>query len=154
MLKSAFGLPVWLAVSFAAGWFGSRYMPGTWYAALVKPAWAPPSVIFAPVWSILYALMGIAAWLVWRRVGFSGAPLALGFFLFQLLLNGLWPFLFFGLHRPGAAFFEILVLWAFILSTLLAFWRIQHAAGALMLPYLCWVGFASLLNFYLWHLNV
>jgi tryptophan-rich sensory protein len=153
MQKSVFGLIGWVLLSLAAGWVGSRFMPGAWYAGLAKPSWNPPSWVFAPVWSTLYLLMGIAAWLVWRRAGFEGAPTALGLFVLQLVLNSLWSYLFFGLHRPGFAFIEIVVLWAAIVATLIAFWRISPPAGALLLPYLAWVSFASALNLQLWRLN-
>jgi benzodiazapine receptor len=152
-MKSALALVAWLAVSFAASLVGSRFMPGEWYAALAKPAWTPPDWIFAPVWSLLYGLMGVSAWLVWRRAGFRRAGPALGVFLAQLALNALWSYLFFGIHRPGLAFLEILVLWAAILATLILFRRVIAAAGLLLAPYLLWVGFAACLNFALWRLN-
>jgi benzodiazapine receptor len=153
-IKSVIGLVGWLAVSFAAAWIGSRYMPGAWYASLAKPAWTPPNAIFGPVWSVLYVLMGVAAWLVWRRAGFSGAGTALALFVGQLALNALWSYLFFGLHRLDIAFFDIVVLWVAILVVMVLFWRKDRVPGALMLPYLIWVGFASFLNFALWRLNV
>ena len=151
--KSILGLLGWLGVTFAAAWAGSRFMPGAWYAALAKPAWNPPNAIFAPVWSVLYGLMAVAAWLVWRRAGFSGAGAALGLFAVQLILNALWSYLFFGRHQPGLAFGDIVVLWVAILSVVLLFWRVDQVAGALLLPYLAWVGFAAYLNFTLWRLN-
>lgn len=129
-------------------------MPGEWYASLAKPAWTPPSAVFAPVWTVLYVLMGIAAWLVWRQSGFSGATGPLVLFIVQLGLNALWSYLFFGAHAPALAFFEIVVLFIVILLTLIGFWKVWPLAGALLLPYLCWVGFASALNFQLWRLNV
>lgn len=153
MQKSVFGLIGWVLVSLAAGWVGSRFMPGAWYAGLAKPSWNPPSWVFAPVWSTLYLLMAVAAWLVWRRTGFAGAPAALGMFVLQLVLNSLWSYLFFGLHRPGFALIEIVVLWGAIAATLIAFWRISPPAGALLLPYLAWVSFAAALNLQLWRLN-
>lgn len=128
-------------------------MPGEWHASLVKPSWNPPNTVFAPVWSTLYILMGIAAWLVWRKVGFSGGRTVLGLFIAQLVLNSLWSYLFFGLHEPGIAFVEIVILWLVILVVTIGFWRVSVPAGALLLPYLCWVGFASLLNLQLWRLN-
>jgi tryptophan-rich sensory protein len=151
--KSILGLLGWLGVTFAAAWAGSRFMPGAWYAALAKPAWNPPNAIFAPVWSVLYGLMAVAAWLVWRRAGFSGAGAGLGLFAVQLILNALWSYLFFGRHQPGLAFGDIVVLWVAILSVVLLFWRVDRVAGALLLPYLAWVGFAAYLNFTLWRLN-
>lgn len=153
MKHPAAGLIVWILVSMAAGWVGSRFMPGEWYATLVKPSWNPPSSVFAPVWSVLYVLMGVAAWLVWRKEGLSGAPAALGLFLFQLVLNALWSYLFFGAHRPDLAFIDIVALWLVILATTIGFWRVSVPAGVLLLPYLCWVGFASALNLQLWRLN-
>jgi benzodiazapine receptor len=153
MKHQALGLIFWIVLSMAAGWVGSRFMPGEWYAALAKPSWNPPSSVFAPVWSTLYVLMGVAAWLVWRKVGFTGAPVALGLFVFQLVLNGLWSYLFFGAHRPDLAFVEIVALWLVILATTVGFWRVTALAGVLLLPYLCWVGFATALNLQLWRLN-
>ena len=152
--KNTTGLVGWLVVSFAAAWIGSRFMPGEWYASLAKPSWNPPSAVFAPVWSLLYASMGVAAWLVWRQAGFKEARTALGLFAAQLVLNALWSWLFFGLHRPGVAFVDIVALWLLILIVSVLFWRRSRTAGALMLPYLAWVGFASCLNFAIWRLNV
>lgn len=154
MVKSLIALIFWLGVSLSAGWVGSRFLPGEWYAALAKPSWTPPSFVFAPVWSILYVLMGLAAWLVWRRAGFFGAGAAFGLFLFQLFLNALWSYLFFGLHRPDFAFSDIVALWLVILVNTIAFWKISTPAGLLMLPYLAWVSFAGVLNLQLWRLNV
>jgi len=153
ILRSTLALLGWLAVSFAAGVIGSQFRPDAWYESLVKPLWNPPNAIFAPLWTLLYALMGVAAWLVWRGAGFKGAGVALVLFGVQLVLNTLWSFLFFGLHRIDLAFFEILVLWALILIVGVLFWRENRLAGALMFPYLAWVGFASVLNFMLWQLN-
>ncbi|NIO00762.1 MAG: tryptophan-rich sensory protein [Candidatus Latescibacteria bacterium] len=147
------GLILWIIASMAAGWIGSQFMPGEWYVSLVKPAWTPPNVVFAPVWTALYVLMGVAAWLVWRRSGFSGAMVPLVLFIVQLVLNALWSYLFFGAHQPMLAFFEIVILWIVILLTLVCFWRMSLLAGVLLLPYLCWVGFASALNFQIWRLN-
>lgn len=152
--RSALGLAGWLALSFAAGLIGSRYLPGPWYASLAKPAWAPPDAVFGPVWMVLYGLMGLAAWLVWRRAGFAGARAALFLFLVQLALNALWSYLFFGLRRPHLAFFDIVALWLAILVVLVLFWRKDRRAGALMMPYLVWVGFAVCLNFALWRMNI
>ena len=151
--RSVVGLIGWIAVSMVAGLIGSQFMPGEWYAGLTKPSWNPPSSVFAPVWSTLYVLMGIAAWLVWRPAGFAGARGALRLFFLQLILNALWSYLFFGLHRPDLALIEIIVLWLTILATTIAFWRHSVPAGALLAPYLAWVGFATALNFTLWRLN-
>ncbi len=153
MKNSAVGLILWIAVSMGAGLVGSGFMPGEWYASLAKPDWNPPSYVFGPVWTTLYILMGISAWLVWRKVGFSGAKSVLALFLVQLVLNSLWSYLFFGLHQPGFALIEIVILWSVILVVTIGFWRISATAGIMLLPYLCWVGFASVLNLQLWRLN-
>ena len=151
--KSAIGLAGWLVVTFAAAWIGSRYMPGAWYASLVKPSWNPPNAIFGPVWSVLYVLMAVAAWLVWRKAGFNGAGPALILFVVQLALNALWSYLFFGKHLPDLAFIDIVALWTAIIVVATLFWRVDHVAGWLMAPYVVWVTFASYLNFVLWRLN-
>lgn len=153
MSRQILGFLFWILLSFSAGWVGSRFMPGEWYANLTKPSWNPPAAVFGPVWTLLYLLMGISSGLVWRRAGFAGEPLAMGLFCFQLILNALWSYLFFGLQRPDLAFFEIVLLWLAILATLVLFWRISMAAGALLLPYLAWVTFAAILNLQLWRLN-
>ena len=147
------GLIVWIATSFCAGAVGSQVTDPDWYQALRKPAWAPPSWVFGPVWTVLYFLMGLAAWLVWRRKGFAGAQLALTIFLVQLGFNAAWTWLFFGLRRPGLAFAEIVVLWGLILGTVLAFRRHQRIAAWLLVPYLLWVTYAAMLNGALWQLG-
>ena len=151
--KSALGLAGWLVVTFAAAWIGSRYMPGAWYASLAKPSWNPPNYLFGPVWSVLYVLMAVAAWLVWRKAGFSGAGPALILFVVQLALNSLWSYLFFGQHWPDLAFFDIVALWVSIVIVAALFWRVDPIAGGLMVPYIAWVSFASYLNVTLWRLN-
>lgn len=128
-------------------------MPGEWYATLKKPSWNPPGWIFGPVWSALYTMMAVAAWLVWQRGGFVAQRRPLALFLAQLGLNALWTPLFFGLHRPGLAFAEILLLWVAIAATLAAFRRVNQATVWLLAPYLLWVSFAAVLNFELWRLN-
>lgn len=153
MRDDILGLVAWLLISFAAAWTGARFAPGEWYLSLTKPAWNPPNAAFAPVWTVLYAMMGVSAWLVWREAGVAGAPVPLALYLAQLGLNALWSYLFFGLHRPDWAMIEIILFWLAILVTLIAFWRIRPMAGALLIPYLCWVGFAAVLNHQLWRLN-
>jgi translocator protein len=105
------------------------------------------------VWTALYAAMGTAAWLVWKRGGFAGQRVALSFFLAQLLFNALWSPLFFGMHRPALAFADIALLWLALLCTVARFWKASPLAGVLLVPYLAWVTFASALNFALWRLN-
>ena len=149
------GLALCLVVSFIAAGIGgaASIQAGPFYTRLVRPDWAPPPSVFGPVWTVLYIMMGIAAWLVWRDAGFRAASFALTLFLVQLALNALWSWLFFGWHRGGLAFADILLLWMLIVATLIAFWRISPLAGALLVPYLLWVTFASLLNYSVWRLN-
>ena len=150
---SALGGVLVLIFTFGAAGIGSRFPPSTWYATLSKPAWNPPNWLFGPVWGILYLLMAIAAWLVWRHVGQPGAALALGLYALQLALNAAWSWIFFGRHQLGMALIEILALLLAILATLIAFWRVEPLSGYLLLPYLLWVAFASVLNLTLWRLN-
>lgn len=149
------GLAAWLVGSFIAAGIGgaASIQAGPFYAQLVRPEWAPPGSVFGPVWTVLYLLMGIAAWLVWRVGGLRAARTALTLFLVQLVLNALWSWLFFGWHLGALAFVDVLLLWASILATLIAFWRVSPLAGALLLPYLAWVSFASVLNYTVWQLN-
>jgi translocator protein len=147
------GLAIWIAIVFSAAWFGSHFTDSEWYQQLQQPAWAPPGWVFAPVWTLLYLLMAIAAWLVWTSYGWAGARFALTVFLVQLVLNALWSWIFFGLRQPGFALIEIVALWVLIAVTLVAFSRKRPLSGALLLPYLAWVSFAAALNFSLWMLN-
>ncbi|HPF70593.1 MAG TPA: tryptophan-rich sensory protein [Candidatus Krumholzibacteria bacterium] len=147
------GLVGWTWLAMSAGLAGSRFQPGEWYAGLVKPDWTPPNLVFPVVWTLLYIAMGVAAFRVWYRHGFAGARIALGLWLTQLALNAAWSWIFFGLQAPGAAFFEIILLWGAILATFQAFRQRDRLAARLMLPYLAWVGFAFALNFAIWRLN-
>ncbi len=160
MMRSRFqwlGLVVSIVVCFGVAALGSLATDPNidgWYAALRKPSWNPPNWVFGPVWSMLYLLMAVAAWLVWRRRGFAGASLLpLVLFGVQLVLNGLWSVLFFGWHRPDLAFIEIVFLWSAILATMLAFRRVVPLAAALLVPYFLWVTFAAFLNFTIWSMN-
>ena len=155
MPKQLFGLLGWLAVSFAAAALGgfASANAGDFYQQLTRPAWAPPSWLFAPAWTLLYLLMGVAAWLVWRERGFRQARAALSLFLIQLAVNALWTWLFFVWHLGAPAFGEILILWALIFCTVVAFWRVRPIAGALLIPYLAWVTFASALTYAVWQYN-
>ena len=153
-VSSWIGLVFWVALSFAAAAVGSSFPPGDWYAHLDKPAFNPPAWVFAPVWTLLYLVMGIAAWLVWRAPAQPAARrAALGLFVVQLAANALWSWLFFAWQKGGWAFAEVLVFWVLIAFTCAAFWRIRPLAGALLLPYLVWVAFASYLNWVLWQAN-
>ncbi len=126
----------------------------TWYRGLSKPPWNPPDWAFGPAWTALYILMGVASWLVWRY-GWDNRSVrvALRVFAVQLLLNGIWSVLFFGLRSPGIALVEIGVLWCMILATVVLFARRDLLAGAILVPYLLWVTFASALNWEVWSLN-
>ncbi len=154
-LRPFFGLVGWLLVTFAAAAIGARASidAGAFYGALTRPSWAPPAWLFGPVWSMLYLLMAISAWLIWRARGFAGAPAALALFVAQLVLNALWSWLFFVWHRGGLAFGEVLILWCAIVATAFSFWRINTLAGLLLVPYLAWVTFASALTYAVWQLN-
>ena len=149
------GLVGWFLVTFAAALIGSiaSIRATEFYGALEVPSWAPPGSVFGPVWTVLYALMAVAAWLVWRAHGWQGARTALTLFLIQLAANALWSWLFFAWRLGLAAFIELVVLWVLILATIIAFWRLRPLAGTLLLPYLAWVTFAGALNFVLWRDN-
>ena len=125
-----------------------------WYPSLAKPPFNPPSWVFGPVWTLLYIMMGVAAYLVWQK-GWENeiVRVALALYLVQLILNGLWSILFFGMQSPSLAFAEIILLWLAIAATVVWFWRVSPAAGILLLPYEAWVSFAALLNGSLWILN-
>ncbi len=153
--KQFFGLIAWLGVTFIAAAIGSAASANaqTFYAQLAQPAWAPPGYVFGPVWTVLYTLMGLAAWLVWRVGGFKSAQKALILYLVQLVFNALWSWLFFVWNLGLLSFIEILLLLALILITAICFWRIKPLAGVLLIPYLLWVIFAAFLNYSLWQLN-
>lgn len=143
----------WLVVTFAAAAIGSQAGPGDWYARLQKPSWNPPSWVFGPVWTYLYATMALAAWRIWRKGGWSQQWGPLGLYCLQLLFNAAWSLIFFGLKRPDLAFGEITVLWFLIGLTMGWFYQIDRWSGLLFLPYFAWVSFAGFLNFTLWQLN-
>lgn len=149
-LFNALALAGFILVTFGAPLAGVASPPGDWYASLAKPEWNPPAWIFGPVWTLLYLLMAVAAWMVWKRAGWR-RPLWL--YLMQLALNAAWTPVFFGAHQIGWALVEIIALWTAILMTMLAFLRVNKAAGWMMAPYLAWVTFAAFLNFTLWRLN-
>ena len=140
------------AVAGVGGWVTTPSIPG-WYAGLAKPSWTPPDWVFGPVWSVLYLGMAVAVWLVWRQNGFSGATVPMVLFGVQLALNGAWSWLFFGIHSPGAALVDLVLLWAAIAATTVTFWRRSIPAAILLVPYLVWVSFAGALNFAIWRLN-
>ena len=155
MLKQILGLAGWILLSFVAagiGGWASASAP-EFYRELTLPGWAPPAWVFGPVWMILYLLMAIAAWIVWREVGSAERQLALGLFLTQLVANALWSWLFFGWRQGLWSLVDIVLLWALIVATMVTFFRVRPLAGILLLPYLGWVSFAAVLNGTIWQLN-
>lgn len=157
-VRSALVLAAFVMVCFATAGLGSLFTApqvadGGWYDSLTKPFFTPPASLFGPVWTVLYLAMAVSGWLVWRRAGFYRAKVAMTLFGAQLALNLLWSVVFFGLRAPGQGLVEIVVLWAAILATILAFRRISHPAALLLVPYLAWVTFATALNAGIWLLN-
>ncbi len=156
-IHNTFKLITAVVVSELAGIIGSVFtMPSipSWYAGIVKPALNPPAWVFGPVWTTLFALMGIAAFLIWKRGSDRrDVKIALSIFLGQLALNTLWSIIFFGLHSPGGALSEIIILWLAILATIITFAKISKPAAWLLVPYVLWVSFAMYLNFSIWLLN-
>jgi len=144
---------VWLLVTFAAAAIGAiaSVDAAGFYAQLSKPSWAPPAAVFGPVWSVLYCLMGVSAWLVWRSPRRSRS--ALGLFVAQLVANAFWSWLFFAWHRGAFAAAEVLLLLALIVLTVRAFWQSDRLAAVLLVPYLLWVAFASALTWSVWQSN-
>ncbi|MBN1385797.1 tryptophan-rich sensory protein [Candidatus Woesearchaeota archaeon] len=147
-----------LVVCQLAGIIGSIFTSSsipTWYAAIKKPAFNPPNWIFGPVWITLFVMMGISLYLIWN-LGLStkAAKIAIIIFGIQLVLNTLWSILFFGLQSPFYAFIEIIILWIFILASIISFYPISRTASLLLVPYILWVSFAAVLNFYIWRLNL
>lgn len=150
------GLVVFVVLCLAAGAAGGIVTGpeiGGWYRTLEKPAWQPPGWVFGPVWTTLYLMMAVAAWLIWKPVGLSAARFPLVLFFVQLVLNVGWSWIFFGMHRPAGALVELVALWLTIAVTTWAFFRRSSIAGWLMVPYLAWVSFAGVLNFEIWRLN-
>ncbi len=147
-------LVLFVVISLSAGMIGSQFPPDAWYRGLEKPSWNPPDYLFAPVWTLLYILMGVAAWLVWAHGEKGKRLLPLSVFAVQLGVNALWSWLFFGMRRPDLAFIDIVAMWVLICATIILFWKVKRSAGLLLIPYLAWVSFATALNFQLWQLNI
>jgi benzodiazapine receptor len=147
------GLGAWMVFCFSASATAVFVSTGSWYAGVHKPAWNPPNWVFGPVWTTLYLMMALAAWLVWRDGGWQRRAVPLGLFVLQWVLNTAWTPLFFGLHRPGVAAVDIALLWVVLITTLILFWRTDKRAGGLMIPYLAWVTFAAVLNVTICRLN-
>lgn len=147
-----------LIIPQLAGGLGTLFTTpsiGTWYAALNKPSFNPPNWIFGPVWTSLFLLMGFALYLVWKNTdaNLKDRNTAVILFFIQLVLNVLWSYFFFGLRNPFFGLIEIAIFWAAIFLTIIKFYKVSKPASYLMLPYLAWVSFASVLNFYIWRLN-
>ena len=153
--KQAIGIIGWLLLCFMASAIGAiaSVQAESFYSQLMQPSWAPPSWVFGPVWTVLYTLMAISAWLVWRAGGFKSNQTALILFLAQLTLNALWSWLFFAWQQGLVSFIDISLLWICIIATIFSFWRLNILAGILLIPYLLWVTFAAALNYHLWQLN-
>jgi len=154
--KSGLVLVGFIMASFLAaaiGGYATAESVRTWYPLLNKPVWNPPSWVFGPAWTLLYTLMSIAAWRVWRRRDKVETGKALRFFFAQLVLNAFWSVLFFGLQKPQWALVEIIALWSVLAVIQRAFRRIDRIAGILWIPYLAWVSFATALNAAIWWLN-
>lgn len=155
--QQVIGLIFWIGLCYFTAWTGSQVSPGIalaeWYESINKPSWNPPAWLFGPVWTMLYTLMGIAAWNIWRKFGFGKARAALSLFLVQLVLNGLWSQIFFGAQEIGWAFIEIIFLLVAIIATTYLFFQKNKVAGWLMVPYIAWVSFATVLNGTIWVLN-
>lgn len=149
-MRRAITVLVFLAITAAAALIGARFMPGEWYLALRKPAWTPPGWLFGPVWTVLYVMIAIAGSLAWQALGAGSARVA---WMVQIVLNGLWSWLMFGLHRIGLALVDILALWLAIGAFVVLAWGPARSAAWLFLPYWAWVTFATALNFAIWHLN-
>jgi translocator protein len=157
-LKRAAKLILFILIAQAAGLIGTYFtfdaIP-TWYASLAKPSFTPPNWIFGPVWTTLYTLMGVAAFFVWeQRFHKTHAARGMNWYWTQLALNAIWSPVFFGAKQMGLAFFIIVLMWCAILFTIRAFWKVSPASGALLIPYLAWVSFASAVNYQLWVMNV
>ncbi|MFW0861984.1 MAG: TspO/MBR family protein [Candidatus Komeilibacteria bacterium] len=153
MLKHIISIAICLGAGFVGSFFNSPAIDG-WYAGIDKPFFNPPNWIFAPVWTILFILMGIAAAIIWNKGLESDAvKIALMVFIFHLVLNILWSMFFFGMQNPGLAFIEIVVLWLMIILVMYLFYQLDHRAAYLLIPYILWVSFAAVLNYSIWQLN-
>ena len=151
--KKYSGLVGWIVICFIAAGIGAYFEPGVWYESLNKPGWTPPNWVFPVVWPVLYIMMAVAAWLIWKEYGFQLAREELRWFTIQFTLNAAWSWIFFGEHLIGTALGEILLLWIAILFTTMLFWKKNSFAGLLLLPYLLWISYASALNYAIFQMN-
>jgi len=144
------GFFVFLALVALAAWSGTTFLPGPFYAALQKPGFTPPDAIFAPVWTVLYVMIALAGWIVWRAQGLGPA---LWLWIAQLVLNAAWPWLMFGRKQIDYALIDVTALWLVVLAFIVVAWPVRRSAALLFVPYLLWVSYAAALNFELWRLN-
>lgn len=152
-LRDILGLTAFLALCFGVLVVGGTVAASAlheWYATLARPSWTPPGWVFGPLWTLLFPLMAVAGWTVWRE---GRSRVAVLLFLLQLAFNAAWPWLFFGLHRLDWAFFDAAALWVTLVATMVAFYRVRRRAALLLVPYLAWVTFAAPLSFAVWRLN-
>jgi benzodiazapine receptor len=153
ILKLAASLALTYAAAVVGGLFTGPAIP-VWYAGLEKPSFNPPAWVFGPVWTILYGMMSFSLFLVWKQEsGSPGRRTALIIYFIHLVLNVTWTIIFFGLKMPGIALTELILLWISIMATIIAFWRMTRLASLLLVPYLLWVSFATVLNYAIWQLN-
>ena len=152
-LFDSLGLAFWVVLTFSVAALASQFEPGSWYTYIAKPTWTPPGWLFGPVWGVLYLSMSVSAWLVWRQRFKTGVTVPLTFYLAQLVLNGMWSWLFFGRQWIGLAFIDLIVLVITVAITTAMFLRVRKLAGYMLLPYLLWGSFAAALNFQIWRMN-
>ncbi len=154
--RNVLKLIIAVVVSELAGVIGAIFTTPAisgWYTTLIRPSFSPPNWLFAPVWTLLFALMGIALFLIWKNNTATRKNTAYWFFFIQLILSIVWSIIFFYYHNISGAFIEIIFLWIVIFATIIAFYKISKPAGYLLLPYIVWVSFAAILNFVIWRLN-
>lgn len=151
--KLVISIAIPVAIGATAGFFTVTGV-GSWYQAINKPSWNPPGWVFGPVWTMLYIMMGVSLYLVWKSgINNHLKRTAIGLFAVQLILNFFWSFIFFDQQQPGWAFVEIIAMWVFILLTIFAFAKVNKTAAWLLVPYISWVSFATILNYTIWELN-
>jgi benzodiazapine receptor len=146
-------LLAFVAACVAVASTGAIFRPGVWYERLAKPSWRPPNWLFGPAWLVLYATIAVSGWVVFDTAGWPAAAVPLAVYGVQLILNGLWSAIFFGMRRMDLAFAEVVMLWLSILATILVFHPVSAFAAWLLVPYLLWVTFAATLNFTVWRMN-
>ena len=150
MIRPALSFFAFLVIVGAAATTGSQYMPGPWYASLNKPSWTPPNWLFPIAWTVLYTMIAIAGWLIWRREGVNGT---LAVWAVGLVFNALWSYLMFGRQDLSSAMADLVALWITIALFIVMAWSQDHRASYLFMPYLAWVSFAGALNFAVWQMN-